>query len=284
MPSRPVRNISKDELRAKSKKIRREVVRLTDICGSGHYGSAFSIAELLAVLYYQLLHVRPDEPQWADRDRFTMGKGHAAIGLYPVLADLGFFPSEDLDNYTRLFSPLGDHPDMNKVKGADFSSGSIGHNLSVSVGMAAGLKLQESPGRVVCMMGDGEQTEGQIWEAAISAAHWKLDNLIGLVDINGAGSDGDPQETMATEPLADKWRSFGWDVFVLEDGHDLDQTFDALNRALNEPREKPAVVLAYTVAGKGVSFMEGTWQWHLGFLGPKDLEKAYAEIEEGVIG
>ena len=284
MPSRPVRNVSKEELRAKSKKIRREVVRLTDICGSGHYGSAFSIAELLAVLYYQLLHVRPDEPGWQDRDRFTMGKGHAAIGLYPVLADLGFFPNEDLDNYTRLFSPLGDHPDMNKVKGADFSSGSIGHNLSVSVGMAAGLKLQGSPGRVVCMMGDGEQTEGQVWEAAISAAHWKLDNLVGLVDINGAGSDGDPQETMATEPLADKWRSFGWDVIVLEHGHDLDQTFDALNRALNEPREKPAVVLAYTVAGKGVSFMEGTWQWHLGFLGPKDLDRVYAEIEAGEIG
>ena len=264
--------------------IRREVVRLTDICGSGHYGSAFSIAELLAVLYYQLLHVKPDDPAWADRDRFTMGKGHAAIGLYPVLADLGFFPTEDLDNYTRLFSPLGDHPDMNKVKGADFSSGSIGHNLSVSVGMAAGLKLQKSPARVVCMMGDGEQTEGQIWEAAISAAHWKLDNLIGLVDINGAGSDGDPQETMATEPLSDKWKSFGWDVFLLQDGHDLDQTFDALNRALNEPREKPAVVLAYTVAGKGVSFMEGTWQWHLGFLGPKDLARVYDEIENGVIG
>lgn len=284
MPSRHVRNVSKEELREKARMIRREVVRLTDICGSGHYGSAFSIAELLAVLYYQLLDVRPDDPTWADRDRFTMGKGHAAIGLYPVLADLGFFPKEDLDNYTRLFSPLGDHPDMNKVKGADFSSGSIGHNLSVSVGMAAGLKLQKSPARVVCMMGDGEQTEGQIWEAAISAAHWKLDNLVGLVDINGAGSDGDPQETMATEPLADKWASFGWDVITLEDGHDLDATFACLNQALNEPREKPAVVLAYTVAGKGVSFMEGTWQWHLGFLGPKDLERAYAEIDAGVIG
>ncbi len=284
MPSRPVRNISKDELRAKAKKIRREVVRLTDICGSGHYGSAFSIAELLAVLYYQLLHVKPDEPQWADRDRFTMGKGHAAIGLYPVLADLGFFPASDLDNYTRLFSPLGDHPDMKKVKGADFSSGSIGHNLSVSVGMAAGAKLQGSPARVVCMMGDGEQTEGQVWEAAISAAHWKLDNLVALVDINGAGSDGDPQETMATEPLKDKWASFGWDVIVLEDGHDLDATLSALNSALNEPRDKPAVVLAYTVAGKGVSFMEGTWQWHLGFLGPKDLARVYEEIENGVIG
>jgi transketolase len=284
MASRAVRNVSKDELRAKAKNIRREVVRLTDICGSGHYGSAFSIAELLSVLYYQLLHVKPDDPQWADRDRFTMGKGHAAIGLYPVLADLGFFPASDLDGYTRLHSPLGDHPDMNKVKGADFSSGSIGHNLSVSVGMAAGLKLQGSPARVVCMMGDGEQTEGQIWEAAISAAHWGLDNLVGLVDINGAGSDGDPQAIMATEPLEDKWASFGWEVILLKDGHDLDATFAALNQALNQPRQKPAVVLAYTTAGKGVSFMEGTWQWHLGFLGPKDLKRACQEIEDGVIG
>ncbi len=284
MPShaRPVRNVDIDLLRDKAKMIRHEVVRLTDICGSGHYGSAFSIAELLVVLYYQLLHVHPDNPDWEDRDRFTMGKGHAAIGLYPVLADRGFFPESDLDNYTRLGSPLGDHPDMRKVKGADFSSGSIGHNLSVSVGMALGLRLKDSPGRVVCMMGDGEQAEGQVWEAAIAAAHWKLSNLVGIVDINAAGSDGFTQETMQTEPLEAKWRSFGWHVIELDDGHDLDKTFDALNRALNAPREKPCVVLARTVAGKGVSFMEGTWQWHLGFLGPNDRDRAYAEIERGL--
>jgi transketolase len=283
-PARPVRNVSKESLREKARMIRRETVRLTDICGSGHYGSAFSIAELLAVLYYQLLHVRPEDPQWADRDRFTMGKGHAAIGLYPVLADLGFFPASDLDNYTRLGSPLGDHPDMRKVRGADFSSGSIGHNLSVSVGMALGLRLKGSPARVVCMMGDGEQAEGQVWEAAMAAANWDLANLVGIVDINAAGSDGFVQETMRSEPLSDKWAAFGWEVIELADGHDLDLTFDALNRALNAPREKPAVVLARTVAGKGVSFMEGTWQWHLGFLGPNDRDRAYAEIEQGAIG
>lgn len=264
--------------------IRREVVRLVDICGSGHYGSAFSIAELLSVLYYQMLHLRPDDPGWNDRDRFTMGKGHAAIALYPVLADLGFFPYQDLNSYTRLGSPLGDHPDMRKVKGADFSSGSIGHNLSVSLGMALGLRLKNSPARVVCMMGDGEQTEGQIWEAAISAAHWQLSNLIGIVDINGAGSDGFAQQTMRTEPLADKWRAFGWDVIVLDDGHAFDQITDALNSALNGPRDRPCCILAYTIAGKGVSFMQGTWQWHLGFLGPKDLARAYREIDNGDIG
>ncbi len=284
MPSRAVRNADKALLKEKARMIRMETVRLTDICGSGHYGSSFSMAEIVAVLYYQLLHVDPERPRWEDRDRFTMGKGHAAIGLFPVLADLGFFPSEWLDSYTRLGSPLGDHPEMKKTPGVDFSSGSIGHNLSVSVGMALGARLKKSPARAVCLMGDGEQTEGQIWEAAISAAHWGLDNLVGIVDINGAGSDGIAQETMRTEPLADKWRSFGWNVIVLEDGHDLDQVYDALNRALNAPAGKPTCVLAYTIAGKGVSFMENTWQWHLGFLGPADLERAYAELQAGDIG
>lgn len=264
--------------------VRREVLRMTDICGSGHYGSAFSMTELVNVLYYQLMHVRPDEPQWADRDRFTMGKGHAAIGLFPVLADLGFFPKDVLDTYTRLHSPLGDHPDMKKVPGVDFSSGSIGHNLSVSVGMALGLRRKNSPARVICLMGDGEQNEGQVWEAAQSAAHWNLDTLVGIVDFNEAGSDGYSQETMRSEPLAEKWAAFGWNVHVLKDGHNLDACLNALNLALNSPNGKPTLVLAYTVAGKGVSFMEGGWQFHLGFLGPKDLEKAYAEVEASDIG
>ncbi len=284
MTSRDVRNISRDDLREKARMIRLETLRLTDICGSGHYGSAFSMAELVAALYYQFLHVNSNEPQWSHRDRFTMGKGHAAIGLFPVLADLGFFAEDWLDTYTRFGSPLGDHPDMKKVPGVDFSSGSIGHNLSVSVGMALGLKRKDSPARTVCLMGDGEQTEGQIWEAAISAGHWGLDNLIGIVDINQAGSDGHPQDTMKTEPLAAKWEAFGWRVLTLEDGHDLEAVSDILNLALNSPDGRPTCVLAYTVAGKGVSFMEGGWEWHLGFLGPKDLERAYAEVMEGTIG
>ena len=284
MSSRAVRNISKEDLREKARMIRLETLRLTDICGSGHYGSTFSMAELVAVLYYQLLHVDPKNAKWPDRDRFTMGKGHAAIGLYPVLADLGFFPVGWLDEYTRFGSPLGDHPDMKKVPGADFSSGSIGHNLSVSVGMALGLRRKGSPGRVVCLMGDGEQAEGQIWEAAIAGAHWGLDNLVGIVDINAAGSDGHTQETMKTEPLKAKWEAFGWRTFVLEDGHHLDAVSDTLNRALNAPDGRPTCVLAYTVAGKGVSFMEHGWEWHLGFLGPKDLEQAYREVMEGEVG
>lgn len=280
--ARPRKNVSKELLAEKAKMIRRETVKLTDICGSGHYGSAFSMAELVAALYYEFMHVDPANPQWADRDRFTMGKGHAAIGLYPVLADLGFFTWDDLYTYTRLGSPYGDHPDMNKVKGADFSSGSIGHNLSVSVGMALGLRRKSSPARVICMMGDGEQAEGQVWEAAMSAAHFGLGKLVGIVDINKVGSDGEVSRTMNNEPLDDKWRAFGWDAERI-DGHDLEAIGDAFDWALNADRSKPAVILADTVAGKGVGFMEHTWQWHLGFLGPADRDRALEEIEKGLL-
>ena len=269
-------------LEEKAIMVRKETLRLTDICGSGHYGSAFSIVEILVTLYYQLLHLRPNNPNWLDRDRFTMGKGHAAIALYPILADLGFFSKKDLDTYTRLGSPLGDHPDMKKVRGVDFSSGSIGHNLSVSLGMALGLKAKGSTGRAICLMGDGEQTEGQVWEAAIAAAHFKLDNLIGIVDINTVGSDGKTKEIMNTEPLNKKWESLGWNVIELKDGHNFDQVFNKLNEALNNSTPKPSVVLANTIAGKGVGFMEGTWEWHLGCLGELDYQKAYKEIEKGL--
>lgn len=274
------RNVSREILEDKAKMIRRETVKLTDICGSGHYGSAFSMADLLSSLYYEFMHVDPTNPGWTDRDRFTMGKGHAAIGLYPVLADLGFFSWDELYTYTRLGSPFGDHPDMRKVRGADFSSGSIGHNLSVSVGMALGLRSRKSPARVVCMMGDGEQAEGQVWEAAMSAGHFKLSNLVGIVDINKVGSDGEVCETMNNEPLDEKWRAFRWETRRI-DGHDFTAIGDALDWALNEDRSAPAVILADTIAGKGVSFMEGTWQWHLGFLGPADRDRALAEIEAG---
>ncbi len=284
MTARAVHAVPKDTLREKARLIRLETLRMTDICGSGHYGSSFSMAELVAALYYRFMHVRPQDPQWPDRDRFTMGKGHAAIGLFPVLSDLGFFPQSWLDTYTRFQSPLGDHPDMKKVPGVDFSSGSIGHNLSVSVGIALGTRRRGSPARTVCLMGDGEQTEGQVWEAAISGAHWGLDNLVGIVDINAAGSDGDPHVAMKTEPLLAKWQAFGWRTLVLRDGHDLDAVSAALDSALNRADGRPTCILAYTVSGKGVSFMEHGWQWHLGYLGPKDLARAYQEVLAGNIG
>ena len=271
-----------DRLREKAVMVRREVIRLTDIAGSGHYGSAFSIVELLVALYYHHLSLRPDDPSWADRDRFTLGKGHAAIAQYPILADLGYFGTEVLDTYTRLGSPLGDHPDVRKVPGADFSSGSIGQNLSVSVGMALGLRMRGSPARVVNLMGDGEQAEGQIWEAAAAAAHHGLGTLVGIIDRNTVGSDGPTAEVMDLEPLADKWSAFGWEVLLLPDGHDLPAVLDVLGAALSPAGTRPRVVLADTVAGRGVSFMEGTWQWHLGFLGPTDKQRALDEVAGGL--
>ena len=270
-------------LREKARMIRRETVKLTDISGSGHYGSVFSMAEILAVLYYDFLQVRPGEPAWPDRDRFTLGKGQAAVGLYPVLADLGYFSWDDLYTYTRLGSAFGQNLDMSKVSGADFSAGSNGHNLSVSVGMALGLLSRGSPSRVVCLMGDGEQAEGQVWEAAMSAAHFGLANLLGIVDVNKVRSDAGGNDDMDNDPLDWKWRSFGWDVLRV-DGHDFEALSHALNWGLNRERACPAVVLADTVAGKGVRFMEHSWQWHLGFLGPADRDRALAEIEAGVIG
>jgi transketolase len=274
--------LSKEELKRLQEKalmVRAEVIRLVEIAGSGHYGSAFSIAEILVALYYRLLKIRPGEPQWPDRDRFLLGKGHAAIALFPILADLGFFGREVLDTYTRLGSPLGDHPDMRKVPGIDFSSGSLGHNLSVSVGMALGLRARGSQARVVCLMGDGELCEGQVWEGAVAAAHFKLTNLVGIVDRNLVEVDGKTKEIMDMEPLDKKWEAFGWEVSHLPDGHDLPLVVQTLEEALNGVLSRPIIVLADTVSGKGISFMEHTWQWHLGYLGPRDVKRALAELK-----
>ena len=222
--------------------IRLETIRLVDIAQSGHYSSVFSCAELLAALYYKVLRLRPAEPTWADRDRFLLGKGHVAVGVYPCLADLGYFPTEWLDQYTRLGSPLGDHPDMRKVPGIDFSSGSIGHNLSVGVGMALAARLGRRDYRTWVLIGDAELNEGQVWEAAMSAAHFKLDNLIAIVDANGMGLDGPTGDIMGIEPVGAKFEAFGWGVHEV-DGHDVAATLDALEAAATAGG-KPQLVIA----------------------------------------
>lgn len=262
-------------LQHKADWIRLETIRLVEIARSGHYSSVFSCAELFAALYYRTLRLKPTDPKWDDRDRFLLGKGHAAIGQYPVLADLGYFPTEWLDTYTRLGSPLGDHPDMNKVPGIDFSSGSIGHNLSVGVGMALSARMRKRDYLTWVMLGDGELAEGQIWEAAMSASHYGLDNLIAIVDANGMGLDGSPEEVMEIEPIAAKFKSFGWSTSEI-DGHDMAAVVCAFDAAQHSDR--PHMILARTVKGKGVSFMETTPYWHLGYLGPADRQSAIDEI------
>lgn len=261
-------------LRERARFIRTETVRLIEIAKSGHYTSVFSAAEILSTLYYHVMRVGKD-PDWADRDRLILSKGHVAVGVYPILADLGYFPQSWLDNYARLGSPLGDHPDMRKVPGIDFSSGSLGHGLSIGTGMALGLNRKASPGRVFVLLGDGELNEGQNWEAAQSAAHYRLGNLIGIVDRNTMGLDGKTEETMSIEPLADKWRAFNWQVHEC-DGHNLQElvaTFDAIKPG----GDRPHMIIAHTIKGKGVRYMEESRLWHLGFLSGAD---AAATIEE----
>lgn len=270
-----------EHLRERARWIRTETVRLITIAKSGHYTSIFSAAEILSVLYYHVMQLR-DDPQWPDRDRLILSKGHVAVGVYPILADKGFFPTSWLDNYARLGSPLGDHPDMRKVPGVDFSSGSLGHGLSIGVGMALGLNRKRSPGRVFVMLGDGELNEGQNWEAAQAGAHYKLGNLIGIVDRNTMGLDGLTEDTMSIEPLADKWRAFKWDVHEV-DGHSLSALVDLFDR-LPRNSECPQMIIAHTVKGKGVKYMEDSRLWHLGHLAGADAEATIEEIMQNEVG
>jgi transketolase len=265
-------------LREKARFIRLETIRLIEIAKVGHYSSVFSCAEIFASLYYGVMALRPGEPKWEGRDRFLMGKGHAAVGLFPVLADFGFISRELLDGYTRLGSPLGDHPDMTKVPGIDFSSGSIGHALSNGAGIAVGTRMRGDACNIFVMLGDGEMQEGQVWEAALFAAHQKLSRLIAIVDRNGYQLDGKVDDVIGIESLEAKWSAFGWQVHQV-DGHDVCALTRLLRRLkADTTREGPACVIARTVKGKGVSFMETEPGWHLGYLAPDDARMAVDEI------
>jgi len=276
------RNVTPEFLADRAQFVRLETVRLTQIAGAGHYSSTFSAAELFAALYYAHLRIDPARPEWPDRDRFILSKGHAAIGLYPVLADLGFFDPALLDDYTRLGSPFGDHPDMKKIKGVDFSSGSLGHGLSIGVGMALSGRMQGRDYRTYCMLGDGELHEGQIWEAAMSAAHFQLQGLVAIVDRNGLCIDGHTEDIMAIEPIDERFRSFGWDVKRI-DGHDFDAILGTLDALAPAGTGAPQVIIADTVKGRGVRMMEGSLNWHVGNLVGRDYDAVVAELERGLV-
>src|SRR5690606_3538504 len=207
----------------------------------GHYSSTFSAAELFSALYYAHLRIDPARPDWPDRDRFILSKGHAAIGLYPVLGDLGFFDPALLDEYTRFGSPFGDHPDMKKVPGIDFSSGSLGHGLSIGLGMALAGRVAGRSYRTFVMLGDGELWEGQLWEASMAAGHFGLQGLVAIVDRNRLCIDGFCDEIMCIEPLEDRFRSFGWDVARI-DGHDIDAVLATLDNLPEPGHGRPQAV------------------------------------------
>jgi len=244
---------------------------------NGHYSSTFSCADLFATLYYHTLRIDPTRPDWPDRDRFVLSKGHAMIGLYPVLADLGYFDPAMLDDYTRLGSPFADHPDMTRTPGADFSSGSLGHGLAVSVGMALAGRVDHREYRVWCMTGDGELAEGTIWEAAMAAAQFKLGNLVWLVDKNQMALDGYTEDVMNIDPLDKKIEAFGFDVRVI-DGHDLDQIVETFDSLPPVSHDRPQAIIANTVKGKGIGYMELNPAWHVG--GPLLGEAYEAAVRE----
>ncbi|MCP9955448.1 transketolase [Actinomadura madurae] len=267
-----------DLIRERALFARLETVRLISIAKTGHYASGFSCAEILATLYYGVMNLRRGEPDWPDRDRFLFGKGHAAATLYPLLADWGFFDPSELDGYTRLGSAFGDHPDMTRIPGIDFSSGSLGHALSTGTGMALGLRMQGRPSNVYVLLGDGELHEGQIWEAALAAAHHRVSNLVAIVDRNGYSLDGRVDDVTGIEPLAGKWRAFGWGVHEV-DGHDAGALLTLLRSLAADPdRGRPAAVIAHTVKGKGISYMERDFGWHLGWLAEPDEIDAVNEL------
>lgn len=271
-----------ERLRERALFVRLETIRLISIAKVGHYSSVFSCAEIFSTLYYDTMSLRRGEPGWPDRDRFLMGKGHAAVGQFPILADLGFFDKAWLDDYTRLGSPLGDHPDMRKVPGVDFSSGSIGHALSNGVGMALGARFQEQDFNVFVLLGDGEMQEGQVWEAALSAATHSLGRLVAIVDRNGYQLDGKVDDVAAVEPLGEKWRAFGWEVHEV-DGHDVVALANLLRRIKADgARSKPCCIIARTVKGKGIDYMETEPGWHLGYLAPEDERRARETLLAGM--
>lgn len=259
--------------------IRLRTIQLIDRAGLGHYSSTFSCAEILAVLYYRALRLRPDDAAWPDRDRFLLGKGHVAVGLWPVLADLGYFPEEWLDGFGQLGSPLNDHPNMRTVPGVDFSSGSLGHNLSVGVGMGLAARVQRREHRTFVLTGDGELQEGQVWEAAMAASHHKLGNVVAIVDANGFSGGGPTSQAMNIEPVAARFEAFGW-LTAEVDGHDVAALVDVLDELPPPASEVPTCIVARTRKGKGVAMMERSPQaWHLGLLPPEQRDAAVREIE-----
>ncbi len=265
------------ETRQLAKAIRGHALRMVHHAQASHIGAGLSMADLLAVLYGSVLRVGADRPDSPDRDRFILSKGHAAAALYAVLAERGFFPLDWLGTYCDDGSRLAGHI-SHHVPGVDFSTGSLGHGLSIGCGVALAARRDDRPYRAFVLLGDGECDEGAVWEAALFAPHHRLDNLVAIVDHNKIQSFGAVKEVLDLAPLADKWRSFGWAVREI-DGHDHDQIHDALQALPFEP-DRPSVIVAHTVKGKGVSFMENELAWH--YKSPDDAQLAAALAELGL--
>ncbi len=257
-------------------KIRVDIIKEVSSAGSGHPGGSLSAADIVTALYFHEMNIDPANPKMEGRDKFVLSKGHAGPVQYAALAERGYFPKEDLLTLRKLGSKLQGHPSLGKVPGIEMSTGSLGQVITVSVGMALANKLDKSEARVYTLLGDGELEEGLVWEAAMSAAHYKLDNLVAIVDWNGLQIDGKNEDVMNVAPITDKFAAFGWNVLSI-DGHDFAEIFDAFSKA-RACKGRPTVIVAKTHKGKGVSFMEDQAGWHGKAPNAEETEKALAEL------
>ena len=265
------------KLQKKANLLRYHVIEMTTAAGSGHPGGSLSAADLVATLYFEVMNHDPKNPQWADRDRFVLSKGHVAPVLYAALAESGYFPVEDLLSLRKIGSKLQGHPVRGKVPGVEMSTGSLGQGLSMACGIALAGKMDCKDYWTYCLLGDGEMQSGQNWEAAMFASQYGLGKLIAFVDRNGLQIEGDTEKVMSIEPLADKWLSFGWDVYEV-DGHNIDHILGAISQA--KTTDSPSVIIMRTVKGKGVSFMENNAGFHGRACKPEEYERAIKELKE----
>ena len=268
--------MSVEQLKQMAATIRCDIIEMICTAKAGHPGGSLSATDVVTALYFRIMRIDPAKPHWPDRDRFILSKGHACPVWYAALAERGYFDKSHLGTLRQLNSILQGHPDMHKTPGIDMTAGSLGHGLSVGVGMALSGKLQKKDYHVWIVIGDGESQEGSIWEAAMSAAKWKLDNLTAVLDRNHLQNDYCVDDLMPIEPLADKWRAFGWNVVEI-DGHRMEEVVPALEGA-KRFKGQPTIIIAHTVKGKGVSFMENVAEWHGKAPCKEEAEKALEEI------
>jgi len=279
-----IKNIRRDimDLKEIARNIRVDIINMLEKSQSGHPGGSLSAVEILTTLYFKEMKVDIKNPRWEGRDRFVLSKGHASPVLYSTLAEKGFFSKEELNNFRKLGSILQGHPDMKDIPGVDMTTGSLGQGLAAANGMALAGKLDNKDYRVYALIGDGESQEGLIWEAAMLAAHYKLDNLTVFLDYNGLQIDGPNNEIMNIDPIDDKFRAFGWHILTIN-GHSFDEILNAIDEAKNI-KNKPTMIIAHTHKGKGISFMEDKVGWHGKAPSAEEASKALEELGGGLNG
>lgn len=263
-------------LEAKANELRHVTVDTVLNAGSGHIGGAMSVMDIMTILYYRFMRIKKEDPHWQDRDRFILSKGHAGIGFVSILADIGYLEREQLKTFNLTGSDLGIHLDCNKAPGVDASTGSLGHGLSIALGMALAARQLNKDFITYCVLGDGECNEGSVWEAAMAVSHYNATNLITFVDRNRCMIDGDTEDVMKLEPFAAKWRAFGFDTLEI-DGHSFVELNDAIEHALKA--EKPVAIICNTIKGCGIDFMAGDFRWHYGAINAELAEKCHASLD-----